>query len=132
MRIVVAGDRFWNCPDLAAATLRRLVARYGPDIVIVHGGACGVDESFAAACRGLGVNTDVCLVDFSHVGDRGFKNREMLRRGAELCLVVHRGPLDDGRRDLARQAIMAGVPTYLIDSDVGKPRRLQAGDEQPK
>ena len=35
MRIVVTGDRDWSCPDLAARILRRLVARYGRDIVII-------------------------------------------------------------------------------------------------
>jgi hypothetical protein len=35
--------------------LGRLVARYGPGVVIVHGGDTGVDESFATAARGLGV-----------------------------------------------------------------------------
>jgi hypothetical protein len=39
MRILVTGDRFWGCYDLAAAILRRLVARYGPDIIIIRGGA---------------------------------------------------------------------------------------------
>ena len=55
MRILITGDRFWNCNDLAAGIIRRLVKRYGPDIVIVHGGATGVDESFATAAKGLGV-----------------------------------------------------------------------------
>jgi hypothetical protein len=35
--------------------IRRLVKRYGEDIVIVHGGATGVDESFATTCKGLGI-----------------------------------------------------------------------------
>jgi hypothetical protein len=37
MRIIVTGDRFWVCNPLAAAILERLIARYGSDIVIVHG-----------------------------------------------------------------------------------------------
>jgi len=36
MRIAVTGDRFWPCNQLAVTILRRLVARYGPGIVIVH------------------------------------------------------------------------------------------------
>jgi len=47
MRIIIAGDQFWACHKFAAAILRRLVARYGPDIVIVHGDDTGVAESFA-------------------------------------------------------------------------------------
>ena len=40
---------------MAAAVIRRLVDCFGPDIVIVHGDATGVDESFATAAKGLGV-----------------------------------------------------------------------------
>jgi YspA, cpYpsA-related SLOG family len=66
MRIIIAGERFWRCRELAVSTLRRLIVRHGTDIVIVHGGAPGVDQSFAEACRDLGVETDLCLADFSH------------------------------------------------------------------
>jgi hypothetical protein len=52
----------------------------------------------------------------------------MLRAGVGLCLILHRSILDARTKDPARQAIAAGVPTYLIDSDEGRPRRLNAGD----
>jgi hypothetical protein len=52
----------------------------------------------------------------------------MLRAGASLCVILHRSVLDARTKDLARQAIEAGVPTYLIDSEDGKVRRLRAGD----
>jgi len=55
MRILVTGDRRWYCPDLAEAVLGRLVMRYGPHLVIVHGGASGVDRSFAEACEELDI-----------------------------------------------------------------------------
>jgi hypothetical protein len=52
----------------------------------------------------------------------------MILKGARLCLIFHRSVLDEASDDLRRQAIDAGVPTYLIDSDEGRPRRLQAAD----
>jgi hypothetical protein len=58
MRILVTGDRFWACHQLAASILRRLVTRYGPDLVIVHGDSTGVDESFATAAKGLGLTVE--------------------------------------------------------------------------
>jgi hypothetical protein len=128
MRIIIAGDRFWSCRELAESTLRRLIVRHGPDIVIVHGGAPAVDHSFAEACRALGVKADLCLADFSHLGDHRFSNRQMILKGARLCLIFHHSVLDDGSSDLARQAIAAGVPTYLIDSEEGRPRRFQMPD----
>ena len=57
MRIVVTGDKDWSCPDLAARILRRLVARYGRDIVIIHGNEPGVDASFAAAAKEMGIRS---------------------------------------------------------------------------
>jgi hypothetical protein len=80
MRIIIAGDRFWNCDRLAESLLWRLLARYGPEIVIGLGGAPGVDHSFSKACRRLGITTDIYLADFVHLGDHGFSNRELLRR----------------------------------------------------
>jgi hypothetical protein len=68
MRIMIGGDRFWRCRDLAADVLRRLVRRYGPDIIVAHSGGNGVDQSFSLAARGLGVTTDYRAVDFSHAG----------------------------------------------------------------
>ena len=41
IRVLVTGDRFWNCTALAEAVVRRLIARYGNDLVVVHGRAAG-------------------------------------------------------------------------------------------
>src|SRR5258708_269331 len=92
MRIIVTGDRFWACHRLAAAILRRLVKRYGPAIVIVHGDAPGVDESFATACRGLGIEVEAHPADWDRLGKRAgpIRNQEMIDAGAGLCIAVHR------------------------------------------
>jgi hypothetical protein len=58
MRILVTGDRYWACHKLAADVLRRLIDRYGPDLVIVQGDATGVDESFGTAAKGLGLSVE--------------------------------------------------------------------------
>ena len=50
MRIIVTGDRNWNALELAEEVLNRLLARYGPNLVIVHGAATGIDRSFAIIC----------------------------------------------------------------------------------
>jgi acetylglutamate kinase len=65
MRILVTGDRHWRCDDLAEQIVNRLLARYGPDLVIVHGGAAGVDNAFSKACEKLGVVAE------PHLADRG-------------------------------------------------------------
>jgi hypothetical protein len=49
----------------------------------------------------------------------------MLRPDAQLCIILHRSLGEDERvKDLARQAIAEGVPTYLIANERGVPRRL--------
>jgi hypothetical protein len=55
MRILITGDCYWACLELAAEILRRLTARYGPDLMIVRGDATGVEESFGAAAKGFGL-----------------------------------------------------------------------------
>lgn len=127
MRIVMGGDRSWRCDALATAIVRRMVARYGPGIVIAHDGGPGVDQSFSLACRALGVAIDFRQCDYALMGDHRFRNREILRPGAGLCVVVCRGALDARTEDLARQAMAAGVPTYLIADDRVKPTRMRPG-----
>ena len=57
------------------------------------------------------------------------RNREMVKAGADLCLAFHRSlATSKGTKDCARQALAAGIPTYLIDSDVGLRRRLRGDD----
>ncbi len=120
MRILITGDRFWSCHQLAAEVIRRLVKRHGLDIVIVHGGATGVDESFATACKGLGIAAEAHPVtdeDRKWLGKRAgpIRNAAMVRVGADLCIAVHRFILNSkGTKDCARQAIEAGILTYLI------------------
>jgi hypothetical protein len=134
MRILVTGDRFWACHKLAAGIIRRLVGRYGKDIIIVHGGATGVDESFALAAKGLGVAAEAHPVtdeEWERLGTRAgpIRNGEMVKAGAALCLAVHRFIFNSkGTKDCARQAIAAGIPTYLIDSEEMVPKRLRADD----
>lgn len=131
MRVIVTGDRFWACHHLAAGIIRRLEARYGPDIVIVHGAATGVDESFDTAAMGLGIATEPHPADWERLGKRAgpIRNQAMVDAGASMCIAVHRYLMNSkGTKDCCRQAIEAGIPTYLIDSDAAKPKRLRADD----
>ena len=64
MRILIAGDRHWRCDQLVEHVVNRPLARYGPDLVIFHGGSPGVDQSFAVACRELGVIAEPYVADW--------------------------------------------------------------------
>jgi hypothetical protein len=53
----------------------------------------------------------------------------MIKAGAVLCVAVHRNiRASKGTRDCARQAIAAGIPTWLLDGDDARPRRLEGKD----
>src|SRR5688572_21297659 len=147
MRIIVTGDRNWYAPDLAEQVVNRLLLRCGPGLVIVHGGATGIDRSFAEACDDLGVDQEAhparwedldhpqAVIRYDKKG-RAYnamagpiRNQEMIAAGAEMCIAFHRAiSASKGTKDCARQAIKAGIPTYLIDSDAAVPKRLLADD----
>jgi hypothetical protein len=133
MRILVTGDRHWNCTDLAERVVNRLIARYGYGLTIVHGGANGVDQAFAVACRHLGVVAEPHVSDWKGLGNIAgpARNREMVQAGAELCIALHRDlATSKATKDCVRQALAAGIPVYLIHDEKGVPRRLQAGDRR--
>jgi hypothetical protein len=130
MRIVIAGSRHWNCPDLAEEIVNRLFARYGPAIVIIHGDEPGIAESFAEAARGLCIATEERGRVQNQTGKPtvAAKNRELLQAGADLCIVLHRSIAASKRtRDCAQQAVQAGIPVYVIEDERAIPRRLRRG-----
>jgi hypothetical protein len=110
-----------------------LLDRYGPGLIILHGGATGVDESFATVARGLKVATEAHPAEWDRLGNRAgpIRNGEMIAAGATLCIALHRFLHGSkGTKDCCRQAIAAGIPTYLIDSDAAIPKRLTADDSR--
>ena len=58
MRILVAGDHEWRCSHLAERVVRRLIERYGTELVIVHGYNSGVDTAYDDAARAAGIITE--------------------------------------------------------------------------
>lgn len=151
MRIIVTGDRNWYAPDLAEQVLNRLLRRYGPNLVIVHGAATGIDRSFAEACGELGIKQEAHPARWEELDhpeavirydkrNRPYntnagpiRNHAMVDAGAEMCLAFHRAiSSSKGTKDCARRAIAAVIPTYLIASEAAEPKRLQEGDARPR
>jgi YspA, cpYpsA-related SLOG family len=131
MRILVTGDRHWRRDDLAEQIVTRLLARYGPDLTIVHGGAPGVDQSFSVACRKLGITAEPHVADWKGLGNVAGPrhNQEMVESGADLCIALHQTlETSRGTKDCIRQALTAGIPVYLIEDDRAIPMRVEAGD----
>jgi YspA, cpYpsA-related SLOG family len=91
MRVIVKGGRHWAALDLAEDILKRLLTKYGPNLVIIDGGACGVDKAFAIAFRKLGVLAEPHLADWKGLGNVAgpARNRAMVASGADMCIAVH-------------------------------------------
>ena len=128
MRIVVIGDTGWECHDLAARVLRRLVARYGPEIVVIHGNEPGVDSSFAAAAKEIGVTAEARVIERKGTGlpTVGTRNRDLFLGGADMCIAVHNRIAACPRTlDCVQQALQSGIPTYAIENVHAIPRRIR-------
>jgi hypothetical protein len=121
MRLLITRGRFWQCNELAAAILRRLVARYGPGITVIHGGATGVDEAFATACRGLGIKTEAHPVtdeDWKRLGKRAgpLRNARMIATGVDQCIAVHRYIMNSNVAPLLMLRPACGLDTFRVSS----------------
>ena len=116
MRILIVGDRHWTCPELAKQIVGRLLARYGPDLVVIHGGEPGVDQAVAAACRDLGVPHETRLVQWHQTGlpTVGSKNRELIMAAPDLCVAIHQSigvePANTGLRTPGNSSRHPDVP----------------------
>lgn len=147
MRIIVVGEKSWYEPELAEAVLSRLLARYGPSLTIVHRGEQGTDRAFVEACSDAGIeqeahrplwrrldHPDRLLRHDKHkipynANAPAIRDREMISRGGDMCLVVHRTiRLAKDARDCVKLALEAGIPTYLIEDESATPRRIGVVD----
>jgi hypothetical protein len=128
MRVIITGDRGWDCDELALRVLRRLVARYrSKNLTIIHGAASGVDMAFHWAACMARTGREPHPADWTWLGRRAgpIRNAAMVSKGAGLCIAVHRFLMNSkGTKDCVRQALAAGIPTWLIDSDDGEPTQL--------
>jgi hypothetical protein len=129
MRILVTGDRRWSCYELAKGVVRRLIARFGPGVTIVHSGAPGVDQSFQRACVELQIPVEPHVADWQGLGDAAgpVRNQKMVDSGVQMCVAFHRAIENSrGTKDCVRRALALGIPTCLISSQEARPERLKA------
>jgi hypothetical protein len=98
---------------------------------MIHGGAPGVDNSFAAACRELGISTEPHLANWKGLGNIAgpVRNKEMVDSGADLCIALHRSiAKSKGTKNCVLHALNAGIPTYLVEDERAIPKRLETDD----
>lgn len=127
MRIVITGCRHWYNPDMAESVVARLIAKHGAGIVIVNGGAKGIDQSFAEACRELDIACETYEADWDRYGKGAGprRNRAMLAAGAAFVIAFHRDiKSSKGTKDAVNAALAIGIPAYLCDDEAAIPKRL--------
>lgn len=101
-------------------------------LVVVHGGAVGVDQAFEDAAEefGLGITTEPHPADWE--GPHGLsagpmRNGAMVAAGADFCLAVHKSlAWSKGTANCVKLALAAGIEVYLIASDDDPGRRIRA------
>lgn len=127
-RILITGSRDWACHAVAEQVIARLLSRYGPNLILIHG-ACptGVDAAFDEASRDQGIAVERHPADWDKFG-RGAgpkRNEHMVGLGADLCIAVSRDlRASKGTAGCVRLALAAGIPVWLIDGDEVVPRRI--------
>jgi hypothetical protein len=103
-----------------AIMLQGLAEIYGDRLVVVHGGARGVDTAVDGIARGLGLEPEAHPAAWTNLGRAAghVRNQHMLDLGACLVLAFKRGfnwRLDrGGTEDMVRRAGEAGVPTFVV------------------
>jgi hypothetical protein len=129
IRVIVTGSRHWYCLEIAGQVVRRLKARHGDALVIVHGAAPGVDRAFDDAAAAEGVAREPHPARWRELGNGAgpVRNGEMVAAGAALCVAVHRDlKASRGTKDCVRKALAAGIPVWLVDSEDVWPRKVEA------
>ena len=93
--------------------MTRLISRYGRDLVIIHGGAPGVDNAFAAACKQFEIKSESHLADWKGLGNiAGPGEPGDGRIGGDLCIALHRTlETSKGTKDCCAKPSQRGLPS---------------------
>jgi hypothetical protein len=116
MRVLVCGGRDYRGIECVNATLDRLHAVYGIEVVI-HSGVGSLTDFYAGGwATHHGVGQHVFRADFRSYGKSAGprRNAEMLRKGKPDLVVVFPGRC--GTRDMFHKSIRVGVAVVEIMS----------------
>lgn len=126
MRVIVTSSRTWDRPDVVHGCLsivaKEAAAVGETELVVVHGCAAGgdtyADEWVRMGGHPLNVRAERHPPNYRKHGRQAtwIRNREMVRRGAHLCLAFIRGR-SNGATGTADWAEEAEIPTQRLDYD---------------
>ena len=120
MRILVTGSRYWEASREVEAAIHATAPMdcQPEEVVIVHGGARGVDSWAGRVARYYGFTEEVHPAGWSKHGKAAgaIRNQQMVDAGADVCLAFPRGE-SRGTRDCIRRAKAAGIPVRVIEEE---------------
>ncbi len=117
--VIVSGSRFWNSDEHCVKIYNRLI-KLDENIVIVHGGARGVDSITEAICQIIGLKTKQYLADWKSFKKSAgpIRNRKMLDDHVNNLLFVlafHDNiEKSSGTKDMIQYAVSKKVYVELI------------------
>jgi hypothetical protein len=115
MRVLVCGSRGWTDAAAVQDRLSDLYDRHGADLIVIEGGASGVDGMARSWAQALGAHVATVDALWSHYGKSAGprRNRAMLLLKPDLCLAFHRGN-SRGTADMIAAARRHHVPTEVV------------------
>jgi hypothetical protein len=119
-RLLVTGSRDWTNEAKVAFELGQAVAELstgGEQVMIVHGGASGVDSMVHELARTYGIPTEVHPAPWRPYGIYNpqagrYRNQLMVDLGADLCLAFIKAN-STGASHCAQAAEDAGIPMRI-------------------
>lgn len=117
VRVLVTGDRNFDCMELAREVLEKVMSKHGEEITLVHGCSGGVDASFAKEARELGLEVEGHFANWRDGGLSAgpMRNQEMVDAGADFCIAVHSAiAWSKGTKDCVSRCLKAGIPVFLF------------------
>lgn len=115
-RVIVSGGRDFTDRDVVCGVMADVAREFAP-MVVVHGGAKGVDRLAGLWADRRGHQVEVWRAEWTEYGPGAgpIRNHFMVEAGAVVAVIF---PGGKGTADLARRAGRAGIPLRLVD--VGK------------
>jgi hypothetical protein len=123
-----SGDRRWKDEDAVARELRALQAEHGLDLLVVQGGAPGLDTIAKELCDQMGIDTvtfwpnwngRITSLGAKYAGP--YRNRLMLDLlPVQLVVAFHPWlPRSKGTKDMVDRAVKRGIPVKVCGDQSG-------------
>jgi len=117
-RVAIVGSRNFNNPALITAFVNRLAVKLdAQNLVVVSGGAKGVDSYAEAAARSLGIEVESIKPDWATYGKRaGFLRNTTIVEHADRIVAFHDG-ISRGTMDTVWKAFDSGKPVVVLNDE---------------